>query len=304
MKQTSLFNKFYSQHVKLDPNRTQRLKKHITSVQSFLEKSTLKPSIESIRTQGSWRHGTMIKPLPRKEYDADMLVFLKHNAQWKVSDYHDRFYEAFKKSPIYKSKVTRKTRCITLDYTGDFHLDVVPCVIKQESEFLFFSKDVYFVCNRRDGRFERTDGDGFALWLEEKKSAVKGANLSKVIQLMKYLRDHKQTFAVKSILLTTLIGNCVNDSEWDKDFADLPTSLQTILTRLDKYLTRNSNAPLIKNPAYGREDFNRNWEEVNYQNFRRQIHWLKAKVDEAINEPARNLSLEKWQALFGSKFGE
>lgn len=245
----------------------------------------------------------MIQPLPRKEYDADMLVFLKYNSRWKVSDYLDRFYEVFKKSPAYKSKVTRKTRCVTLDYTGDFHLDVVPCVIKQESARLFFTKDVYYVCNRRDGRFERTDGDGFALWLEEKKSAVKGANLSKVIQLMKYLRDHKQTFAVKSILLTTLIGNCVDDSEWDEDFADLPTSLQTILARLDKYLARNSTVPLVENPAYRRENFNRNWEDVNYQNFRHHIHLLKEKVDDAINEPARKLSLEKWQALFGAKFG-
>lgn len=304
MKHTALFNQFYSRHVKLDAKRSKRLKRHIASVQSFLENSKLGPRIVSIEAQGSWRHGTMIQPLPKKEYDADMLVILNPHSRWKVCDYLDEIYGTFKKAPTYSRKVIRKTRCITLDYSGDFHLDVVPCVIGEETELIFFKKEVYFVCNRRDVRYERTDGDGFAVWLEQKKSVVPGNNLGKVIQLMKYLRDHKQTFAVKSILLTTIIGNCVVTGEREKDFSDLPTSLRTILTRLDQYLSRNLSVPLIKNPAYSEENFNRNWEEVNYQNFRRHIGALKVRVDDAIDEPGRNLSLQKWRTLFGEKFGE
>ncbi|UTW59654.1 hypothetical protein KFE96_04950 [Kordiimonas sp. SCSIO 12603] len=303
MKQTKLFDQFYNQHVKLDRKRTIRLKQHITSVESFLKKTKWSHRIVSIQMQGSWRHGTMIQPLPKKEYDADMLVLLQPNSRWKASDYLDQIYSAFKKSPTYSSKVSRKTRCVTLDYAGDFHLDVVPCIIRQESELIFFRKETYFVCNRNLGRYERTDGDGFAMWLEKKKAVVPGANLRKVIQLLKYMRDHKQTFAVKSILMTTLIGNCIRNNERERDFTDIPTSLQTILTRVDNYLSHNETTPLIKNPAYEKENFNRNWEEVNYQNFKRQIRSLKLRVDDAISEPGRNSSLQKWQALFGQNFG-
>ncbi|WP_420429604.1 SMODS domain-containing nucleotidyltransferase [Kordiimonas sp.] len=303
MKQSAHFNKFYNHHVKLDQQRIKRLKKHIVSVSSFLKKSILASRIVSIQAQGSWRHGTMIQPLPKKEYDADILVILQPNTRWRVSDYMDTFHATFKRCPSYAGMVSRKTRCITLDYKGDFHLDVVPCVVWRESEWLIFNKEVYFVCNRKDGRFERTDGDGFALWLEEKKSIVPGANLSKVIQLLKYLRDHKQNFSVKSILLTTLIGNCIKNTERGTDFADLPTSLQTVLSRLDKYLASHTKVPIIVNPAYKVENFNRNWEEVNFQNFKRCIHSLRLRVDDAINERSRNLSLQKWQSIFGPQFG-
>ena len=49
----------------------------------------------------------------------------------------------------YADKFKVKTRCVTVDYAGDFHLDVIPRVAIDGK---------HYVCNRRANKFEETDG--------------------------------------------------------------------------------------------------------------------------------------------------
>lgn len=59
---------------------------------------------------------------------------------------------------------------------------------------------------------------------QKKNSAVGGNQLRKITRLVKYLRDIKGTFTIKSILLTTLLGNQISVLEAPRnDFADTPT---------------------------------------------------------------------------------
>ena len=57
--------------------------------------------------------------------------------------------------------------------------------------------------------FELTNPERFNAWLDE-QNRVASLHLVQVIRLIKYLRDFKGTFGVKSIILTTLLGNAVN----------------------------------------------------------------------------------------------
>ena len=105
---------------------------------------------------------------------------------------------------------------------------------------------------------------------------------------------------MKLTVLQTLIGNCITDYERQKNFKDIPTSLH----RLDKFITANPSIPIIHNPVLENEGFNRNWEEINYQNFRQHIHSLKQRIDDAIYELKTKVSMEKWWALLGPPFGK
>ena len=65
-----------------------------------------------------------------------------------------------------------------------------------------------------------------------------------MVRLLKYLRDHKNSFTAKSILLTTLAGNTIKSS--DEGTAAVNTvadTFETILSRMNDYLQRHPNMP-------------------------------------------------------------
>ena len=195
--------------------------------------------------------------------------------------------------------VSRSTRCVTIDYADDFHLDVVPII--QNSSFIFATK--YQICNRKDNIFERTDGPGFEDWLGGKNEIVGDNQLVQVIRLLKYMRDIKGRFSCKSILLTTLIGEQVRDSD-SKGFDDLSSALMFLMGRLDDFLKENPNMPIIENPALSDENFNRHWDAKKYMRFRSQISMYRDWIDDAYAETDPKTSIIKWRRVLGGKFAK
>ena len=150
--------------------------------------------------QGSYALGTLIKPVDdNDEYDADIQIVMNPNSQWEPKDYVLAVNRALAGNKTYADKLRLKTRCVTVDYAGDFHLDVVPRVTIGGK---------HYICNRIDNKFEETDGNGYRDWFNE-KNRITGGNLKRVVRLLKHLRDHKNSFTAKSILLTTLAGNTI-----------------------------------------------------------------------------------------------
>ena len=250
------------------------------------------------QTQGSAAHKTIIKPVGNKEFDADMVVYLDENDEWSASDYINDLARTFRENGTYADKVRRKTRCVTIDYKGDFHLDVVPITTR---ESFILGPTTYRVCNRDDDDFELSDGEGFKTWWLGQDRITTNHNLTKVTRLFKYLRDTKTTFSCKSILLTTLLGNQVEE---DEAYTDVPTTLKLVISNLDDYLQANPTMPDIRNPALGQESFTRNWTEAQYLNFRKFIHKYREWVDDAYDEPNKSESIRKWRRIFGDGFAK
>jgi hypothetical protein len=168
-----------------------------------------------------------------------------------------------------------------IDYAGDFSLDVVPVVVRER----FPSDPTFEVCNRLTDQHEPTAPQAYTDWLAGKNRAVGGNQLRKITRLVKYLRDIKGTFTVKSILLTTLLGNQINvfDSLRD-DFPDTPTALKAIFGRLDTWLQARPMMPTVTNPALGTENFNRHWDQAKYGNFREKVNQYREWIDDAYTE--------------------
>ena len=133
-----------------------------------------------------------------------------------------------------KIRPTEKTRCVYIDYAGDFHLDLVPCITLDEE---------CYICNNKENRFEETDGTGYRDWFNEKTRITNG-NLKRVTRLLKFLRDHKGNFSVKSILLTTLIGNSVYPNDLDGGYG-LRTFRHVIERRFRTVLTIFCSANIL-----------------------------------------------------------
>jgi hypothetical protein len=301
MKLSEHFDSFLEDVVNLNQTRIDRLEGHVKAIQEFLQNSGYGAEIIRFSPQGSWAHKTIIKPLSGREFDADLVMFVDRDEEWLPKDYVNNLYSVFKGSDRYKDKVSRGTRCVALDYAGDFHLDVVPCIVDGYYGLTFQ------VCNRNEDEFEQTAPEAYSAWLAERNKWTGNDMLQHSIRLLKYLRDIKTRFSVKSILLTTLVGNCVSSLDQflqGQYFSDLPTSLKTLVGRLDDYLQDNPEMPVVTNPVLSSETFNRHWDQDKYENFRSCIHRYREWIDDAYEEEDRTESIRKWRRVFGDEFAK
>ena len=294
MKNVNDFKDFLDNKVNLNQSRIDKLNQKVDTITTLLK--TKLNGYRKYNLQGSYAHKTIIKPVKsNNEFDADILIFIKDNNfnphNFNV-DYVKQIHNVFKNDGNYNDKIKLNTRCLTIDYVGDFHLDIVPCIEHN---------NIHYICNRRDSTYEQTDGNGYKKWLADKNSIVGGHNFRKVTRLFKFLRDHKSNFSVKSILLTTLLGNQVNNQD---DYPDLPTTLKDLSNKVNSFLQENYYAPIITNPLLPNENFNRHCDDKKYLHFREMFNIYNTKINAAFNTINHNESVKKWRELFGDYFGE
>lgn len=304
MKLIEHFDTFLADVVNLNQTRIDTLKARVDAIATTLEGFDIYSDI-LIETcpQGSWAHRTIIKPPGNAGFDADVVAFMEPHEEWSPADYIENLYTKFKGHGTYADKVSRKTRCVTIQYVGEFSIDVVPCIRKSG-----FWKTTEWILNRTENAEEQANPDGFNDWFKTQNGYVGNNYLVKVVRLLKYLRDIKMTFSAKSVLLTTLVGERV--SVWDEslglgnDFTDLPTSLRVIIKRLDKYLQENPGMPEVSNPSLSAESFTRHWDQDKYSNFRDCIHRYAEWIEDAYIEEDRDESILKWRRVFGDEFAK
>ncbi len=300
MKFTADFESFLRTEVNLNKTRLDTLQDRVDAVESFISShETFENMFLEMIPAGSWAHRTIIKPVDdNDEFDADVLLSLEEQTDWLPKDYIQELYSAFRDSGTYKDIVSRKTRCLRINYAGDFHIDLVPYVERNGN---------HFITNRLDpkdeGSFELSDPEGFSAWIDERERVTNGTFV-KVVRLVKYLRDFKSTFVCKSIILTTLLGDEVNEVEAGTSpslYADVPSTFVTLMGKLAKSLPESM--PAVLDPAGTGDNFtDRYGDDWNYENFRTRMVAYAAKAQEAYDETDRDNSITLWREIFGDSF--
>lgn len=293
-KNNTEFGEFLKDEVNLNPSRLERLKSGVRGVTDCLEKRLI--GFQTMEPQGSYALGTIIKPVrDTDEYDVDIQVVMNPNPEMEPKDYIDAVYNALKADGNYADKIKRNTRCVTVEYAGDFHLDVVPRITHNGKHYIF---------NRSENKYEETDGTNYRDWFNE-RNRITGGKLKRIVRLLKYLRDHKNNYTAKSIMLTTLTAGVIEASDKGTEAVSTDAdALVTILTRMDAYLQKNPKMPEIRNPVLLSETFNRHWDERKYANFRKMVNSHTRKARDAKNATKREEAIKLWQDLFGDKFGK
>lgn len=250
--------------------------------------------------QGSWAHKTIINPVGNNEFDADFMLDMSENPDWADSPktYIDEVYAALHRHSAYGNMPhSRKCRCVRLVYANSMHIDIVP--------HLNLADGREVIVNRDDNDWERTNPQGFTDWMRNKDALAKG-NLRKVIRLMKYLRDHKNSFTgTRSILLTTLLGDQVTELRTLLDpgyYSNVPTTLLHVVKDLDAWLQARPTKPSIPDPSGSGATFDHRWDQPTYSYFRDRIHVHAAEIEEAHAEEDKDRSVELWQGIFGDGF--
>ena len=124
-------------------------------------------------------------------------------------------------------------------------------------------------------------------------------------RLLKYMRDHKGSFTVPSVVLTTLIGHSVHYNERSKRFKDAPDTLRTVSNRINSFLQATPRLPRFKNPAQRGERFDKkDWGQNQDCNLKDNFRVYNDRINEAFEEPNVRTSMQKWRDLFGSSLGQ
>ena len=293
MKLNRRFREFLRDEVNLNQDRLRRLHASVRDVNRYL-KSQL-PRYQGIDRQGSYGLDTLIRPVhDDDEYDADIQVVMNPDPNWEAKDYLQTLHGTLAQNANYAGNIVLRTRCVTLTYARQFHLDVVPRITEG---------DTHFICNRETNCFEPTDGTGYRTWFSG-KSRITRVNLKRAVRLLKYIRDRQDNYVARSILLTTLAGNFIHPSDRGRESVrTVADTLTTVLTRMDGYLQQQSTMPEINNPVLPSEDFNRHWDPSRYAHFRERIHAHAEIAEKALASRSIEDSIRNWKRLFGEAFG-
>lgn len=297
MKLLKSFSNFLVNKVNLDQTRLDLLEQRVKAIVDYLKSDPIiGPMYENHIPQGSWAHQTIIKPVGENdEFDADFLLHLEEDLEWSMEPrrYLRELRAAFKRSKIYAEMVEKKNRCVRVVYANDCHIDVVPFLVKADH--------FQVIVNYKGNCFEPTNPQGFTAWMKEKDGLANG-NFRRVIRLMKYLRDYKNTFSCPSIILTTLLGKQIQAVNTELFYSDLPTALVAIITRLRAWLELRESMPSIEDPSCPGTTFDHKWNQEQYSNFRLQMKSYSTRIAAAYFEPDVYKSLAKWRDVFGDGF--
>lgn len=301
MKLTDYFNVLLKDTVNLGQVKLDLLDSRVDTVyQALKADEQIGHLILGKTPQGSWAHKTIINPVGNNEFDADFMLDMSENPDWSddPKKYIEEVYAALHRHSTYGNMPhSRKCRCVRLVYANSMHLDIVP--------HLNLADGREAIVNRDDNNWELTNPQGFTDWMKNKDSLAKG-NLRKVIRLMKYLRDHKNSFTgTRSILLTTLLGEQVTELRTLLDpgyYSDVPTALLHLVKDLDAWLQARPIKPSIPDPSGSGVTFDHRWEQSTYSYFRDRIHVHAAEIEEAYEEGNKERSVGLWQGIFGDGF--
>jgi hypothetical protein len=195
--------------------------------------------------------------------------------------------------------VSRQSRCVLINYANDFHMDVVPYLVRDDA--------THWITNRTTNELENTNPEGFNEWLDG-RDRITSRRLVEVIRLMKYLRDFKQRFSVRSVVLSLLLAEQVSEARKLREpgcYKDLPTAFVTLICDLDDWLQARPSLPTLTDPSCSSRNFHDRWDPEEYKTFRDRIHFYAGKAKAAYELPASDgveKSLKAWQEIFGTAF--
>ena len=294
MKHNDEFRQFQRDHVRLNKTRRRQLGEHMTALHNYL--SNHLPGFRGTERQGSHALRTIIRPTTDEaKADADIMVMMDLDSA-DCRTYVPKVAETLQASDLYKDKIVVKTRCVTVEYSepSKCEVDLVPSV-ERDGRF--------YVCPRDGADFEETDGTGFREWFNYQNNITSG-NLKRVVRVLKYARDHREQFECPSIVLTTLAGQAIRETDTGTEGVSTQAdTLATVLKRMSDNLAQMPYPPAIKNPALPTETFDPHWTQDQYRQFRATIRQMSRNAESALQENDRDKSIAQWQKVCGEKFG-
>lgn len=313
-----------AQSLELDKTRAERIETSYNAIYDVLKRDEIFFSKIDflVFPQGSKAIGTTVRPMGKDEFDLDIVIQIKEPYyNYTSSEIYNHLIRVLSSNDTYKSKLRKKNRCARIDYSGDFHMDILPgCII-------VFDDNKLMVPDRELKNWTSSSPKGYANWFLEKSKiindtiltsafsnfiALKGAKseqeelpdedlytkapLKRAVQLTKRYRDiyfeNDPKYKTSSIVLTTIFGELYNGEA--SIYETIDNTLNKIVNSYEEYQNLFKSQGVHKrvkvlNPVNSEEDFTDKWdkEPKYYIEF---ISFIKSYK-------------QKWEQLKNGRFG-
>jgi hypothetical protein len=162
-----------------------------------------------IYPQGSFRYGTVIRPLLKAdEYDLDLVCQIELSkasvSQMHVKQLVGDEVKAYAKAHSFKEPSEEKPRCWRLNYADDvsFHMDILPCVPEQKAFIdilmrsdvpLRFAATAIAITDKRHPKYKVIDPNwlssnprGIAAWFEDRMRPIAQPRIKRLVENRAY----------------------------------------------------------------------------------------------------------------------
>lgn len=309
--------------LQLTETQDRRARAHYGAVSDWLacEGSPLYEFEPHIFPQGSQRIGTTTKPLGQTEFDLDAVCKLNIASDSHPGELYQLIWDRLYAHETYRPMMRRMPRCIRLEYSGNFHLDIAPAVPDSNCGgncILVPDLDANLaLLHPENDRWKSTNPIDYATWVEDQcvpvwaltENYAKASQVDPVpdreaihakpalkrsIQLFKRWRDveysERSQLATPSIILTTMSGHFYEQQQLCTD------SLQTILDTTVREI-ESSRRLRFCNPAHPDENICEKWDNnpACYRDFTKAVtafrdRWLRLQSLRGLAEIEKELS--------------
>jgi len=311
--------------------------KHYEAVGDWLNKddSPIAAHDPQIYPQGSFRLGTMIKPINDKdEYDIDLVCELKTLKKENVTrkQLKDMVGDRLKENERYRKMLKEGKRCWTLQYADSarFHMDILPAIPDDEINGVVrqiganLAESAILITDRELYNWQRSNPVGYAEWFKERMRIQFNAKrmllakslrasveevpeykvktpLQQSIQILKRHRDimfaDDQDDKPISVIITTLAALAYNNE------ADLLEALVNIVHGMPSFIQRKDGAPWVENPVNPTENFADKWKEEPQREtkFRKWLRQVRADLETALRAGGPYDMIEGLKPRFGDR---
>lgn len=269
--------------------------KHYEAVGDWLNREDSPISVHDpqIFPQGSFRLGTMIKPInDGDKYDIDLVCEMKTLSKDRVTQKQlkEMVGDRLKANERYRKMLEEGNRCWTLQYADSarFHMDILPAIpdhdINGIAEMIGanLSASAILITDRNLQQWQCSNPVGYAEWFKERMRVQFNAKrmllaeslrasvedvpeykvktpLQRSIQILKRHRDimfeNDLDDRPISIIISTLAARAYNNE------ADLLEALQIIVSKMPSLIERDENGnAFVANPVNPLENFADKWE--------------------------------------------
>ena len=230
-----------------------------------------------------------IRPVHGNEFDVDLVCEFNVIPHSDPKIVKSLVWDRFHNSDRYRGMAVEKNRCVQIQYAGDFHMDVMPCVPRQQGRTQVGS---VWVPDKKLDDWKPSNPLGFALFVETiaaKKPAqriallnsveAKTANvdplpaeqsfskpaLVRIIQILKRHRDQcfkdNHEVAPISVIITTLAAHSYNRAVDVLAFESVYDLLLTVIEGMPDFIKIDQRTAeyWIANPSHQEENFAEKW---------------------------------------------
>lgn len=286
-----------AESLELDDSRSNRMESAYNAIYDVLKADSVFFSKFDfvVYPQGSKAIGTTTKPFGKDEFDLDIVVHIKElYNNYTSSEIYNHLIRVLRGNDIYRPKLIPKNRCARINYSGDFHLDILPgcIVVVNENKLMVPDRELaswtstfpkgyisWFLDIAKDVRqtiLLRKAFENFVTLAEAKaeqenlpeEDFYSKEPLKRAVQLTKRYRDiyfdGNPEHRTSSIVLTTIFGHLYQGEA--SIYETIDNILNRIISNYSEYQLLFESRGIYKrikvlNPVNPEEDFTDKWDK-------------------------------------------